>query len=120
MDTAFVRLIGRLTLGVAGLMLFLFISNIRSRIYYNGPNWSFLFWIFLYCAITGVGLVRLKKWAVIALFLPGILFTLIFIYGMSKQPNLSPGSLVTVSMLALLVGIPAIMLRHWNELRWGL
>ena len=65
--------IGYLLLFAAGYLFFLFASNLRSRIYYHGPNYSFLFWLFLYSSITAFGLLRLRKWAVLSLFLPGIL-----------------------------------------------
>src|SRR6266852_5408518 len=65
--------IGYLLLFAAGYLFFLFASNLRSRNYYHAPNYSFLFWLFLYSSITAFGLMRLRKWAVLSLFLPGIL-----------------------------------------------
>jgi len=117
----FIRRIGLLMLFGAGFLLFLFVVNIRSLIHYQGPpSRSLLLSIFLYCAIVGVGLLRLKRWAVILLFLPGILFALITIYGIIvlKQPLPMPWGLFSISFIVVILGIPAIMLRLWKELNW--
>lgn len=112
--------IGQVTLFVSGVFLLLFIRNLRSRIYYHGPDYGFLLWIFLYCAMTGLGLIRLKKWAVISLFVPGILYAVILAIGLFKQKQsiLDLSVLFNVAMLALVVAIPARMLQLWHVLRW--
>ncbi len=117
----FIRRIGLLMLFGAGFLLFLFVVKIRSLIHYQGPpSRSLLLSIFLYCAIIGVGLLRLKRWAVILLFLPGILFVLIMVYGIIalKQPLPMPEGLFSISFIVVILGIPAIMLRLWKELNW--
>ena len=100
--------------------LLLFVMNLRSRIYYHGPNYGFLFWIFLYSAITGVGLIRLKKWAVLSLFLPCMWYAVILAIGLFKQKQsiLDLSVLFNVAMLALVVAIPVRMLRLWHVLCW--
>jgi hypothetical protein len=37
---------GYATLILASVFLFLYLMNLRSRFYYNGPDYSFLFWLF--------------------------------------------------------------------------
>lgn len=102
---------------IAIFCLLLFLSNLRSRFYYHGPNYSFLFWIFLYCLLTGIGLVKLRKWAVVLLFIPGILSWAIFAYGWTKGESIPmPGAIFNYCLLAALVAIPAIMLLNWREL----
>jgi hypothetical protein len=116
----FIVSIGYVTLFFSGVFLILFFVNLRSRLYYNGPNYGFLFWIALYSAITGFGLVRLKKWAVLSLFVPGIVDSVIlaFAVGASKTTFPTLAVLFNIALLGLLVAIPARMFRHWAELRW--
>ncbi len=114
-----IRIAGRFALFMAVIFLLLFLANLRSRFYYHGPNYGFLFWMFLYCAVTGVGLMKLKKWAVLLLFLPGILSIVIFIYGWSKGASVPmPWALLNYGFLAALLAIPVVMLRKWRELHW--
>lgn len=109
-----------LLLGIAAFVVLLFIMNLRSRIYYHGPDYSFLFWIFLYCALTGIGLLRLRKWALISLYLPGVLMLLILIYSTSKRRILVPWDLINVIVVALLLGIPTFLFRYWKTFNWRL
>jgi hypothetical protein len=99
--------------------LLLFAANIRSHFYYQGPNYSFLIGISLYCIVTGIGLLKVRKWAVLLLFLPGAFTIVIFYMAWTKGARVPlPWSVLNYGFLATLVGIPAIMLRHWNQLRW--
>lgn len=103
---------------IAAFCLLLFLANLRSRFYYHGPNYSFLFWIFLYCLLTGIGLVKLRKWGVVLLFIPGILAWALLAYGWTRGESIPmPGAIVNYCFLAVLVAIPAIMLLNWRELR---
>lgn len=122
MANAFIRAVGGLALGVAGLFLVLFLSNVRSRIYYHGPNWSFLFWPFLYCVITGIGLLRLRKWGVISLFLPGIADAVMLIsyHKMLTHGFPAPWVLFNIAFCVFLIAIPAVLLQGWKQLRWNL
>jgi hypothetical protein len=116
---SFIRIAGRFTLFMAVVFLLLFLANLRSRFYYHGPNYSFLFWMFFYCVLTGIGLLKLRKWAVLLLFLPGILSIVIFTYSGAKGARvLMPWALLNYGFVAALLGIPALMLRCWRELRW--
>ena len=121
-NSVLVRTVGCVTLVLAGVLLLLFLMNVRSRIYYHGPNYGFLLWMFLYCVTTGVGLLRLRKWAVIVLFLPGILDAAIVVYACEalKESPLPLWVLFNIVLVVLLLGIPVLMLRHWNELSWRL
>jgi len=115
----FIRIAGRLTLFMAGAFLLLFLANLRSRFYYHGPNYSFLFWMFFYCMLTGIGLLKLRKWAVLLLFLPGILSVAIFVYSWTKGASVPmPWALLNYGFVATLLAIPVVMLRNWHELRW--
>jgi hypothetical protein len=112
-------LIGRLVLFMATVFLLLFLANLRSRVYYHGPNYSFLFWMFCYCLLTGVGLVKLKRWALLLLFLPGILSVVIFVASWTSGASVPmPWALLNYGFVAILFAIPLVMLRKWRELQW--
>jgi len=103
----------------SAVFLLLFLANLRSLFYYHGPNYSFLFWIFFYCALTGIGLFKLRKWAVLLLFLPGILSIAVFVYGWTKGASVPmPWALLNYVFVATLLAAPIFMLRNWHELRW--
>jgi hypothetical protein len=115
----FIRSCGGFVLFMAVVFLALSLANLRSRIYYHGPNYSFLFWLCFYCVVTGIGLIRLKKWAVLLLFVPGILCIIIFVYSWTKGASVPmPWALLNYLFVASLLAIPAIMLRKWDELHW--
>ncbi len=105
---------------MACVFLLLFVANLRSRYYFHGPNYGFLLWMFLYSGVTGIGLLKFKRWAVLLTFLPGTLAVLIYIYaGWAETARVPmPWALLNYGFIATLLGIPALMLRHWNELRW--
>ena len=69
-----VRQVGQFAILGSIVFLALFAANLRSRLYFHGPDYGFLFWISLYCAVTGVGLIRFKKWAVFMAFSPALAF----------------------------------------------
>ncbi len=114
-----IRIVDRLALFMAAVFLLLFLANLRSRIYFHGPDYSFLFWMFLYCTVTGLGLLKLKRWAILLLFLPGILSIVIFAYGWARGARARmPWALLNYAFLATLLVVPALMLRRWRELHW--
>ena len=118
-NNSLIRLVGSFVLFVAAVFLALFLANLRSRLYYHGPNYSFLIWIFLYSIVTGFGLLKLKRWAVLLLFLPGVVSVAIFVYGWTKGASVPmPWALLNYGFLATLFAIPALMLRNWHELQW--
>lgn len=118
-NNSLVRIAGRFSLFMAAVFLLLFLANLRSRFYYHGPNYSFLFWMFFYCVLTGCGLLKLRKWAVLLLFVPGILSITIFVGSWTKGASVPmPWALLNYGFLAMLFAIPVIILRKWHELRW--
>jgi hypothetical protein len=62
-----IQRLGYAALIAASFLLFLYVMNLRSRFYYNGPDYSFLFWLFGWAAAAGVGLLLLRKWALLLL-----------------------------------------------------
>ncbi len=67
----------RFLLFMAALLLLLFLGNLRSHFLYNAPNLAFLFLISCaYCFLAGIGLQKLKKWALLLFVLAGY-----FVYG---------------------------------------
>jgi hypothetical protein len=114
----FLGSIGKVMLFVSGIFLLLFGMNLRSRLYYHGPDYSFFFWIFLYSAITGWGLIRLKKWAVLSLFVPCILCAFVLAPALFHMTIPDLPVLFNVAILALIVAIPVTMLRLWHVLHW--
>ena len=116
----FIERVGYFMLLMAVILLLLFLANLRSRLYYHGPDYGFLFWMFLFAAVTGVGLLQLKRRAAILLFVPGVLSALILVYASIAKAAyvLIPWALVNIGFVVALLGIPALLLRHWDELRW--
>ena len=105
---------------MATVFLILFLLNLRSRIYFHGSDWSFLFWIFIYCMVTGIGLLKLRKWANVLLFIPGVFEMMIFIYAMWFKHEWvpMPWAFINYGLLGVLIGVPSLMLRYWKELCW--
>jgi hypothetical protein len=61
-----VRMLGVLSLGLATLLLVLCLLNVRSSLLYGQPKWSPPLLVgATYCAALGVGMLFLRKWAVI-------------------------------------------------------
>ena len=77
-EAEFVRVFGYFVLLLAAALFVLFLTNLRSRMSYRGPNLSALGYIAAYAFIAGVGLVRFQKWAVVmftlSLFAIGVVF----------------------------------------------
>ena len=110
----------RFLLFLAAVMLLLFLANLRSRYLYNAPNVSYLFLISCaYCFLAGIGLLRLKKWALLLLFLPGVLFIAVYAYGGVLGARVPmPWALINYVFLAAMIGFPAYMLRYWHTFNW--
>jgi len=112
----------RLLLMAAGLLL-LFLGNLRSRYLYGGSSLSYalslLFSIScVYCFLTGIGLLKLKKWALLLLFMPGILEIAMCVDVGSAARVPMPWALINYAVLAMLIGFPVYMLRYWNTFKW--
>jgi hypothetical protein len=111
--------LGYATLILASLLLLLYTLNLRSRSYYNGPDYSFLFWLFAWAATAGVGLLLLRKWALLLLFFPGLAFSVVLCVGLVKSPGIAAWVIVVnVLFVGLTIAIPIVLLRHWKTLRW--
>lgn len=104
---------------LASLLLFLYVMNLRSRFYYNGPDYSFLFWLFAWAATAGVGLLLLRKWALLLLFLPGIAFSAVLGVGVTRSSAIAGWVLgVNLLFVGVTVAAPIVLLRFWKVLRW--
>ncbi len=67
----------------------------------------------------GAGLLKVKKWAVLLLFVPAILCLAVFTYGwMMGARALMPWAILNYVFIAVLFVVPTLMLWHWSELRW--
>ena len=110
---------GYATLILASVFLFLYLMNLRSRFYYNGPDYSFLFWLFAWAITAGVGLLLLRKWALVLLFLPGIAFSVILVIGLLKSSRIAAWAIaMNVLFVSATVAVPIALLRYWKTLRW--
>ena len=116
---------GRVAFFLGAVFLLLFAANLRARINYHGSNYPFLLWISCYWVLTGVGLLKFRKWAVLLAFLPGVLYVVIVVYGLTKGPSVQTPWIVFAAaavfnyfLAVTLVAIPANMLRSWQDLRW--
>jgi hypothetical protein len=119
----YVRLIcARLLLFMAAVTLLLFLGNLRSHYLYNAPNVSYLFLIACaYCASAGIGLLKLKKWALLLLFLPCVLFIVLYLctWNLGSAARVPmPWALINYVFFAAMVGFPAYMLRYWHKSTW--
>ena len=119
-DNYLCLLCARFLLFMAAVMLLMFLGNLRSRFLYNAPNLSSLLLISsAYCFLAGVGLLRLKKWGLLLLFLPGAVFTAVYVCGWELGHRLPlSGMLINCAFLAVVIGFPAYMLRCWRTFTW--
>jgi hypothetical protein len=113
-----VRQAGQFAIIGSIVFLALFAANLRSRFYFHGPDYGFLFWISLYCAVTGVGLIRFKKWAVLMAFLPALVTGVILVASPRRANGPDPGFFLAIALFGFLVAVPIGMFRHWKELHW--
>jgi hypothetical protein len=113
-------LCARFLLFMAAVILLMFLGNLRARYLYNALNLSNLLLIScVYCFLAGVGLLRLKKWGLLLLFLPGVVFTAVYVYGWVLGHRLPmPGMLINCAFLAVVIAFPAYMLRCWHTFNW--
>jgi hypothetical protein len=107
---------------MAAALLLLFLGNLRSRYIYGGTNFSYIFSLTFsipcaYCFLAGIGLLKLKKWALLLLFCPGILLIAVYLDGSGARVPM-PWALIDYAILAMLIGFPAYMLRYWNTFKW--
>jgi hypothetical protein len=105
-----------MTLVLSSALLFLYLGNLRSRLYFGGPNWGFLLWLAAYSAITGTGLVLLRKWGAVLLFLPSVLIAggllgLALVHSIPLYVAIQ-GGLYSATLLLIAI----VPLRRWHEL----
>ena len=117
-ETPALHTFGQLMILGSIVFLVLFAANLRSRIYYHAPNYGFLLWIFLYLAITGAGLLRRKKWAVLLSFASGLAWGAILVTSLGATEGSFFALLFNITMVGLLVTASAWMLRYWHALSW--
>jgi hypothetical protein len=79
------RILGIFGLLIAVLFWGLYLMNLRSRMFYHGPDWSFLGWIAAYFTVTGIGLLMLQKWALALSFLPPVAILVTYVIGWYKR-----------------------------------
>jgi hypothetical protein len=105
---------------MAAALLLLCLGNLRSHLLYGNPNFSSIFFVpCVYCFLAGIGLLKLKKWALLLLFWPGILFMGVYVYsGVLGAKVPMPGALMNYVFLATLIVFPVYMLRYWNTFKW--
>lgn len=85
---------------------------------YHGPDWSFLGWIAAYFTATGIGLLLLRKWALLLGFLPAIAILVPLTIGLRRGESLTmPYILLVVLHLGVVIIVPGILLRSWRLLR---
>jgi hypothetical protein len=115
-DPCHFRGFGYLAIGFAVLWGVLVLSNLRSWLTYNGPNYSPLGLISVYWGALGVGLVYMKKWAV-ALFVLSLSSIGIFVVLRAIFETPFPSALLYIAFgLALCMPfVPA--LRYWHDLK---
>jgi hypothetical protein len=114
-----VRILGILGLLVAVLFGALYLMNLRSRLRYHGPDWSFLGWIAAYLTVTGIGLLMLRKWALLLSFLPAFAILVPFVIAWHRNRSLTmPAILLEVCQIGILIIVPGILLRSWRLLKW--
>jgi hypothetical protein len=102
---------------IAVALLLLLLANLQSRRFYPAPNLSYPFSILcVYCFLAEIGLLKLKKWALLLLFLPGILLIVADAGSIARVPM--PWALINYAVLAMLIGFPVYMLRYWKGFEW--
>jgi hypothetical protein len=114
-----VRILGLLGLLIAVLFWCLYAMNVRSRIFYHGPDWSLLGWIAAYFTVTGVGLLMLRKWALLLSFLPAIAILVPLTIAWRRGQSLPMPYILLVALhVAVVIIVPGILLRSWRLLKW--
>jgi hypothetical protein len=88
------------------------IANVRSHLKYGGPLYH-LEWAFAYFSLTGLGVLRRKRWGVLLTFVPALMLACaVFV-----RPNVP--WMPTFAWCAALSAIPAALTRRWKSLSWA-
>src|SRR6516225_4872938 len=108
--------LGYATVLVAALFLLLYGMNLRSRFYYHGPDYGFLFWWFAWAASASIGLMLQRRWAVVLLFFPGIAFSVVLCTGIVKSSRIDHWViLLNAVFVSLTLAGPIALLRFWRS-----
>jgi hypothetical protein len=119
LDAAIFKTLGYAVLALASLLLLLYAMNVRSRLFYNGPDYSFMLWLFAWAATSGIGLLLMRKWALLLLFLPGFTFSIVLCVGLMKSSGIAPWAILpNVLFVCVTVAAPIALLRFWKALPW--
>jgi hypothetical protein len=113
--------VGLFTVFFALILLGLSLLNVHASLYYHQQRFPFLYWMTGYFGLAGVGILRQKKWALLMLFAPGLATAGLFLYVFFTDKRAyvpMPWALVNYAFIALVLGVPAIMLRQWRSLTW--
>jgi len=115
-DADVTRVMGWITLLCSVPLGALFIANLRSRLIYHGPNYSFLGWMCLYTIVTGIGLCLSRKWSAILFAFPCYIAGLFLIIGsIFKVPF--PGVLINIAVGAVFCISATGILKEWRSLK---
>jgi hypothetical protein len=114
-----VRILGIFGLLIAVPFWCLYGMNLRSRLLYHGPDWSFLGWIAAYFTATAIGLLMLRKWALLLGFLPVVAILVPLTIALRKGESLTmPYILLAVLHVGVVIIVLGILLRSWRSLKW--
>jgi hypothetical protein len=95
----------------AAATLVLFIANLRSHLKYGSPNYH-LEWAVTYFVVTGIGVLRRKRWGVLLTFGPALMI----VFVMVAHPNDS--WILALAWCAALAALPIALTRRWKSLSW--
>jgi hypothetical protein len=86
---------------------------------YHGPDWSFLGWIAAYFTATGIGLLMLRKWALLLGSLPAVAILVPLTIALRRGESLTmPYILLVVLHIGVVIIMLGILLRNWRLLKW--
>ena len=111
------RAFGYFALLAAAFSFLLFLANIRARLYYGGPNFSWLGYVAAYAFMVGRGLVRMQKWAVVSFAVPLCLIGVVVgVSAVAKQPDIRTG-LLAAGWAAVLSAPAMSVIRRWRSFK---
>ena len=117
LDAGFIRVLGYFMLIAGGALFVLFCANVRSHFYTGTKYVAFLAYIAVYAVVVGSGLVRLRKWAAVALALPlGVAGKVLGTLTIVKNRTLV-SSVLAVGWAALLCCPAVLAAQTWHELK---
>lgn len=105
------EVVGTISIFLAAATLVLCIANVRSHLKYGSPNYH-LEWVVTYLLLTGIGVLRRKRWGVLLSFGPALLI--------ASATFVRPSApwIVALAWVAALAAIPVALSRKWKSLSW--